>query len=482
MMNETNIIVIGNGFDLAHELPTEYMDFLAFCKMIKAVYNRTEDETKEVIWDNLGIKLKKQKNITRLKQKFLELYCVGTVGENDSSIKIDEPYDELYCMVKDNVWIEYFLKNPLYQKENWIDFESEISRVIQAIDDDIMHQNAEDSTVVSRISIPFLEKYLLDNYDERVQIRADEFYKTVADENLSMQEYAKSASEYEEAHLIEIEKEEITYKELVERLELDLNRLNRALEIYLTEYVGKMECNLRSPDIEEIAVKRSVNSVRISKVISFNYTDTYEKMYLPKQKKEIIGECIDYIHGKAIVDNTVEDNALVLGIDEYLTPERKNKDTRFISFKKYYQRIYKETGCRYMEWVDAIKADYLDFLQRQEIVRSQKKLTYNSNLNTTLYDLEVKNLEKEKCSIHNLYIFGHSLDITDKDVLRELMLNDNVHTVIFYHDKQAMKQQIANLVKVIGQEELIKRTGGKAKTIEFRTQRAMQEIDGILKE
>lgn len=466
MMNETNIIVIGNGFDLAHELPTEYMDFLAFCKMIKALYNRTEDETKEVIWDNLGIKLKKQKNITRLKQKFLELHCVGTVGENDSSIKIYEPYDELYCMVKDNVWIEYFLKSPLYQKENWIDFESEISRVIQAIDDDIMHQNAEDSTVVSRISIPFLEKYLLDNYDERVQIRADK--------NPSMQEYAKNASEYEEAYPIEIEKEEITYKDLVEILELDLNRLNRALEIYLTEYVGKMECNLRSPDIEEIAVKRSGNSAIMSKVISFNYTDTYEKIYLPDKK--LAEKYVDYIHGKAIVDNTVEDNALVLGIDEYLPSERKNKDTRFISFKKYYQRIYKETGCRYMEWVDAIKADYLDFLQRQEIVRSQKKLTYNSNLNTTLYDLEVKNLEKEKCSIHNLYIFGHSLDITDKDVLRELMLNDNVHTVIFYHDKQAMKQQIANLVKVIGQEELIKRTGGKAKTIEFRAQREMQEI------
>lgn len=471
MMNETNIIVIGNGFDLAHELPTEYMDFLAFCKMIKAVYNRTEDETKEAIWDNLGIKLKKQKNIARLKQKFLELYCAGTVGKNDRSIKIDELYDELYCMVKDNVWIEYFLENPLYQKENWIDFESEISKVIKSIDRDIVSQKADDRTVVSRISIPFLEKYLLDNYDERVQIRADK--------NPLMQEYAKNASEYEEAYPIEIEKEEITYKDLVEILELDLNRLNRALEIYLTEYVGKMECNLRLPDIEEIAVKRSGNSVRISKVISFNYTDTYEKMYLPKQKKELIGECIDYIHGKAKVDNTVEDNALVLGIDEYLPPERKNIDTRFISFKKYYQRIYKETGCRYKEWVDAIKADYLDFLQMQEILRSQKKLTCNSNLNTTLYDLEVKNLEKEKCSIHNLYIFGHSLDITDKDVLRELMLNDNVHTVIFYHDKQAMKQQIANLVKIIGQEELIKRTGGKAKTIEFRAQREMQEINNF---
>lgn len=477
MMNETNIIVIGNGFDLAHELPTGYMDFLAFCKMIKAVYNRTEDETKEAIWDNLGIKLKKQKNIARLKQKFLELYCAGTVGENDCSIKIGEPYDELYCMVKDNVWIEYFFENPLYQKENWIDFESEISKVIKSIDRDIVSQKADDRTVVSRISIPFLEKYLLDNYDERVQTKDDEYYKTVADENPSMQEYAKRASKDEEAHPIEIEKEEITYKDLVEILESDLNRLNRALEIYLTEYVGKMECNLCSPDIEEIAVKRSGNSAIMSKVISFNYTDTYEKIYLPDKK--LAEKYVDYIHGKAKAENTLEDNELVLGMDEYLPTKRKNKDTRFISFKKYYQRIYKETGCRYKEWVDAIKADYLDFLQRQEIVRSQKKLTHSSNLNTRLYDLEAKNIEKERCSIHNLYIFGHSLDITDKDVLRELILNENVHTVIFYHDKQAMKQQIANLVKVIGQDELIKRTGGKAKTIEFRRQREMQEINNF---
>ena len=29
-MNTTNILVIGNGFDLAHGLPTRYMDFLEF--------------------------------------------------------------------------------------------------------------------------------------------------------------------------------------------------------------------------------------------------------------------------------------------------------------------------------------------------------------------------------------------------------------------------------------------------------------------
>lgn len=78
---------------------------------------------------------------------------------------------------------------------------------------------------------------------------------------------------------------------------------------------------------------------------------------------------------------------------------------------------------------------------------------------------------------HNLYIFGHSLDVTDKDILRDLILNDNVHTTIYYHDKDTMGQQIANLVKVIGQDELIKRTGGSTKTIEFVPQKLMEPIN-----
>ena len=75
---------------------------------------------------------------------------------------------------------------------------------------------------------------------------------------------------------------------------------------------------------------------------------------------------------------------------------------------------------------------------------------------------------------HNLYIFGHSLDITDKDILKDLILNDNVYTTVFYCNKDALGQQIANLVQVIGQEELIRRTGGSRKTIEFKLQKNME--------
>ena len=36
-----------------------------------------------------------------------------------------------------------------------------------------------------------------------------------------------------------------------------------------------------------------------------------------------------------------------------------------------------------------------------------------------------------------------------------------------------MGQLITNLIKVIGEEEVIKRTGGRTKTIEFKVQQAM---------
>ena len=89
----------------------------------------------------------------------------------------------------------------------------------------------------------------------------------------------------------------------------------------------------------------------------------------------------------------------------------------------------------------------------------------------------VNKLKKQYLNKHHVYIFGHSLDVTDKDILRDLILNDNVHTTIFYHDKDTMGQQIANLVKVIGQKELIRRAGGKDKLIEFKPQKPMNPID-----
>ena len=161
--------------------------------------------------------------------------------------------------------------------------------------------------------------------------------------------------------------ESITYKEIRDRLYNDLNKLIRALEIYLTDYVEKEECNCVLPDIQEI-VKENVKGadgeeqIKYCKVLSFNYTNTYERLYLDKQQ---IQNSIDYIHGKAKLFNTVENNNMVLGIDEYLTDERKDRETEFIAFKKFYQRIYKETGCKYKDWVETFGKNMMIFYRKR---------------------------------------------------------------------------------------------------------------------
>ncbi len=57
-----------------------------------------------------------------------------------------------------------------------------------------------------------------------------------------------------------------------------------------------------------------------------------------------------------------------------------------------------------------------------------------------------------------------------------MILNDNVYTTIYYPDKKELGRKIANLVKVIGQDELIRRTGGNTKTIQFVLQKPMEKI------
>ena len=51
-----------------------------------------------------------------------------------------------------------------------------------------------------------------------------------------------------------------------------------------------------------------------------------------------------------------------------------------------------------------------------------------------------------------------------------------MQTTIVYYNKDVFVQQIANLVKVLGQDELIRRTGGPHKTITFKQQSSMVSV------
>lgn len=77
----------------------------------------------------------------------------------------------------------------------------------------------------------------------------------------------------------------ITFEEIRNKLILDLNKLIRTLEYYLIEYVGKIEIEFLSSDIK---------GINPDKVLNYNYTDTYQKLYGKDKQIDY-----DFIHGKA---------------------------------------------------------------------------------------------------------------------------------------------------------------------------------------
>lgn len=411
-----NILLIGNGFDLAHGLPTQYKNFLDFCIKAKVIFISIDGRESNLYYDeylrdwDINSKIK-ESLMEAYKSRNRKLFDDGTY--HDEFTTSNDALNKLYPLINKNVWIEYFSECPSYIGENWIDFETEISRVIQTID-------------VAR--------------DYIVQ------HKDIMDIPRDMQGILMGIVKKSKGNLKDICGSIEHIDRFTGRLYKDLKSLVRALEIYLTEFVEK---------INNDVVISEINELKIDHVLSFNYTNTFEKKYG-------IGKSIEYnfIHGEAKESNTIESNNMVLGIDEYLPEDRKDKETYFIGFKKYYQRILKSTGCDYVDWIDSIKDAYEE--------ACYKAAGFSGKMGNNSRKARPTDFH---CS-SNLYIFGHSLDITDGDILRALICNDNVNTKIFYYrekkdDKRTLEKLISNLVRVIGQDELIKRTGGEFKTIEF---------------
>ena len=375
-----NILVIGNGFDIAHGLPTQYKDFLDFIREYYRCRNSNDVFTSNERYKN---------EIVRLKTENPKLYY------------------EIETLTKDNAWYLHF--DSIYEsrmtegKDGWIDFEREISNIIQIIDKfriQIIKEYERGYGIAS------LNDWQIEQLKEIIWGNVHLDYKSV---NFDI----------------------YTIQRLKKRLVQDLNKIIRCLEIYLAYCVH----------IEKCAVLSVVEKLDIQYVLSFNYTDTYRLLY-DKGDKSIK---YHHIHGAARKKSDVGTCNMILGIDEYLNDLSKNTNNEFVEFKKFFQRIFKGTGNIYTEWIG--------------VHEKNLRILKNSSNPPTM----------------NIYIFGHSLDNTDGDVLRNLILQDHTNTTIFYHNREALGKQIANLVAVLGEDELIKRTNKNTQTIFFKSTKVLPD-------
>lgn len=429
-----NMLIVGNGFDLASGLKTRYRDFLEsiskvlsfrgnnnnasyeedFLKYFRRLfgnfdmyidakyqilefYNSIKDDIKN---DNTGQNIIKNKlkfyniNLSKLNNrdnrslfemavKVLSYIMKNT--NNDIFSKYPVQWALVKVYIEENTMIKYFLDiyniDPIsyrIQNNNWVDIESEMYKIISLVETTIKNINKE-------------KKYILDNKEINQKKSSLIFFKSI-EENPK-----KIFSNIEEG-------------------EMELDRFNFLLENYLysVEREEKDETTQKEnythliTDIKAIAPK-------ITHLLSFNYTDTFRNKYYGIDDKNT-----DFIHGK------IGEHNLVLGINETLDVNDESKMLDCIYFKKYFQRIYKKTGAKYSKWLKEV-------------------------------------------SFKTVYIFGHSLDVTDKEILKEIIDNDNVEKIVIYYcNKNHYRQEINNLIKILDKNNFLQYT--KEGRIEFKKQ------------
>lgn len=390
-----NILVIGNGFDVAHGLPTSYPDFLHFTNLF-VEYQRKKS-------------LKEHEQFKKV-NKHIYIYYFSKLTH--------ERLQEYNDLINGNVWFEHF--NDVFNsrssegKIGWIDFEGEIYDVIEELDrirKEFDTQNT-DNDINAQISISTSYKIIKNTYPNRQLIieRVFELLSIIINRETIVPSWKS---------MVSLKRLEMIKEKLIK----DLNKLTRCLELYLSDFMYYDNC--KQNDL-------FTDTLHSDYIITFNYTDTYERLYMASLTDKFYcgernkKEKIHYIHGKSKKDNTVDDCDLVLGIEEYLEGDDRQKDNEYIEFKKFYQRIYKGTGSTYTNWLKQCNAP---------------DKTLNNDPEKTL----------------NVIIYGHSIATTDGDIIKNL-IEAAATTTIYYYGKDALHDIILNLVQIIGEEELIDRT------------------------
>lgn len=414
------VLVAGNGFDLEHGLATSYwncLDFLYVAYHCK--YDDNFEYWRSILWRDLQRADKRLQGFSECQVNFLKNYLRQCTFPDISDFyyisyedrRLNELLDE--C-ISNNLWLEYFWnvqKGQQVKGYKWIDFESEMSQIVQVIDCRIAELNDE--------SIPQygIDLRILHESDFKTHPNLAALWMKIC--SLPEIRFGRNAS-----------KRELKMK-VIDSLYESLTKLTTAIEIYFKICTTKDIAFLENDAMKRWLIDISTGRGAIDKVISFNYTNTFVRyMRNPDQAN------ICHIHGTIRDSITNTESPLIIGIDEYLDTNNQNKDVDWVMFKKYFQRLYKHSDYKYKGW--------------------------------ELFGGSAKTAASEPIE---LYIFGHSLDLTDRDVLCDLILNGKqATTTIFYRSNEQLSSELKNLIRLIGSDELNKRARSIPPSIVFVSQ------------
>ncbi len=310
------ILMLGNGFDLYHKLPTTYLCFLQTVKLLSEITEVPENIA--CVFEELKGKCKNIDNSYNAYRDFYKKYSFDRLDE--------ERIKHLQLLSNKNIWFNY-LWNTYNKDIGWIDFEKEIAKVIKCFETadleefrkNIKEMGIETETILNMFDF-FYDRVSASSQANSGIVIIQPAHLKIHGEFLTEEPYGSNN------YIVDIDK--ISQKLYDELLDLAI-----LLKEYLETFVNRPLFKMKEAGIIETNPAFS----DCNETVSFNYTDTYKVLY--DNEKEI-----NQIHGN------LKDN-IVLGINPDKNDEKDNLNTSFILFKKYYQRVLYKTDLTYIRLI-----------------------------------------------------------------------------------------------------------------------------------
>jgi hypothetical protein len=339
-------------------------------------------------------------------------YCRDYDGKRIPISGGKEIEEEFEKDITNNIWLKYFLKiTPnLEDDKTWIDFETEILSVIQNM--------CPAEWLVARSNF------------EPARIR-----KTWTREEFEDSEYAVFidyllfADEDEEKTIaIDYEHEPPTID--IAGLYFELRKFTRAFELYCCSEINDGCGVTRRYKLNEALLNLSESSSKETDenyIVSFNYTRTFNRFYDFEKDGDSRRYSYVYPHGEACVDVLYEPSydglvtsGLVLGTQSF---DHDNQDYNISPLFNVFQKHNQQH--RY-----STLADFQALL-----VKLRKSAETEKNV--------------------NIYILGHSLDVSNHAKLKHLFSENKEATItVFYHDEERFQQYINNITDILGEADV----------------------------
>ena len=428
-----NILIVGNGFDLSHYLPTKYDHFMVAMDAIE----KWDIANGEMSFDDLFGSLYE-------KEDYFFGYTKAMYKTDEIKISVEQVI-KLKKKLEENVWYQYFADH-VREVKTWIDFEDKISQALKILMKFIeklsIYLDKSNASEINFYSLKSIFKaYQMDiNEKEKDVITIFKlFLEKVIEKDKESIFYEQGEGEYSkfwefnESYLLKIEKAHLYFLEF--RSDLFINFIYESLNVFIeifNFYLCKIVNSLELLD-ERLLKTYSENFPDI--IYSFNYTNTFFKRYGNRQ--------VDFLHGKIGADQNI-----VLGVSEI---EREILEKyKIYGFLKYHQKLLKDTDYLFLN--NYIKETHRN---NEEISELKPRLGQGyDEMTKQSFRAVIQKLKKLNIQI---FIWGHSLDVSDKSYIAEIFsfnydYDQQVRVIIFYFNQTAKFDLLANLIHILGNE------------------------------